>query len=127
LVTTALDERVTFMAAIHPAMCDHSASLKKQACGWPHYFYQKENPDPVKVEVSRYYDGVNFARFIKVPTWFAWGYNDDVVAPTSMFAMYNTLQCKKEFHPYLESGHWWYWEEYQDWSNWLYQQMGIKE
>ncbi|MBQ2507908.1 MAG: acetylxylan esterase [Bacteroidaceae bacterium] len=126
LVTAALDDRVTFIAGIHPAMCDHSASLKKQACGWPHYFYQQENPDPVRVKVSQYYDGVNFARYIKVPAWFAWGYNDDVVSPTSIFAMYNILQCEKEFHPYLESGHWWYWEEYQDWSNWLYRQMGLE-
>ena len=126
LVTAALDKRVTFLAGIHPAMCDHTASLQKQACGWPHYFYQVENPDPQKVKMSAYYDGINFARNITQPAWFAWGYNDEVVAPTSMFAMYNTLQSKKEFHPYLQSGHWWYWEEYADWNNWLWSQMGLK-
>lgn len=39
VVTAALDKRITFYAAIHPAMCDHQAHLKKTAGGWPHYFY----------------------------------------------------------------------------------------
>lgn len=125
LVTAALDKRVTFLAGIHPAMCDHVASLQKQACGWPHYFYQVENPDPQKVKMSAYYDGINFARHIQVPAWFAWGYNDDVVSPTSMFAMYNTLKSQKHYQPYLQSGHWWYWEEYADWNNWLWSQLGL--
>lgn len=125
LVTAALDQRVTFLAAIHPAMCDHVASLKKQACGWPHYFYNVEKPDPVKVQMSAYYDGINFAKHISQPSWFAWGYNDDVVSPTSMFAMYNTLKGQKSFHPYLQSGHWWYWEEYADWNDWMWKQMGL--
>ena len=37
--TAALDKRITFVAAVHPALCDHTASLQGVACGWPHYFY----------------------------------------------------------------------------------------
>ena len=36
LVCAALDSRVTFYGAVHAAMCDHTASLKGVACGWPH-------------------------------------------------------------------------------------------
>lgn len=39
VITAALDPRVTFFAAVHPALCDHEAYIKKRACGWPHYFY----------------------------------------------------------------------------------------
>lgn len=126
LVTAALDKRVTFYACIHPAMCDHSASLKKQACGWPHYFYQQEKPDEKRVTVSQYYDGINFARQITVPGWFSFGYNDDVVAPTSMYAAYNTLTARKEMRPYLETGHYWYQEQYDEWNDWLWKQMGVQ-
>lgn len=126
LVTAALDKRVTFYACIHPAMCDHSASLHKQACGWPHYFYQQEKPDEKRVLVSQYYDGINFARQITVPGWFSFGYNDEVVAPTSMYAVYNTLKAQKEIRPYLETGHYWYQEQYDEWNGWLWKQMGIK-
>lgn len=38
VITAALDSRVTFLAAVHPALCDHEAFFKKRACGWPHYF-----------------------------------------------------------------------------------------
>lgn len=126
LVTAALDNRVTFYACIHPAMCDHTASLKGQACGWPHYFYQQKNPDMNRVAVSRYYDGINFARQIKVPGWFSFGYNDEAVAPTSMYAVYNTLVAEKHIRPYQETGHYWYQEQYDEWNSWLWQQMGLK-
>ena len=36
LVCAALDSRVTCYGAVHAAMCDHTASLHGQACGWPH-------------------------------------------------------------------------------------------
>ncbi|MBP3243854.1 MAG: acetylxylan esterase [Bacteroidaceae bacterium] len=123
-VTAALDSRVTFYAVVHPAMCDHTASLKKQPCGWPHYFYGKKADDK-KVIVSRYYDGINFVRRIKVPGWFSFGYNDDVVAPTSMFAAYNTVSAPKEFKPYLQTGHYWYQEQYDEWNEWMWKQMDL--
>ena len=34
VMTAALDSRVTFYAAVHPALCDHEAYTKKRACGW---------------------------------------------------------------------------------------------
>ncbi len=101
LVTAALDKRVSCYAAIHAALCDHEASLKKVACGWPHYFYDegrqtiKENVDPKLVEQIRYYDGVNFARRITVPGYFSFGYNDNVVPPTSAYGTYNIVKAEK--------------------------------
>ena len=126
IVTAALDKRVTFFAAVHPAMCDLVASLNKRACGWPHYFYQKENPDKTELETTRYYDVVNFAHRLSVPGWFSWGYNDEVCPPTSMYAAYNSVTSPKELHPYLETGHYWYQEQYDEWNKWLWKQMGIK-
>lgn len=82
LALAALDRRVSCYGAVHAAMCDHVASLHKVACGWPHYWYGVEQPDPREVSESAYYDGVNFARCITQPGWFSFGYNDDVVPPT---------------------------------------------
>ena len=100
--------------------------MKEEPCGWPHYFYGQKNPDPKEVETSRYYDGINFARRITVPGWFSFGYNDEVVPPTSAFATYNVAGGKKEIHPYPETGHFWYQEQYDEWNEWLWSQMGIK-
>lgn len=127
LVCAALDSRVTFYGAVHAAMCDHTASLKGVACGWPHYFYcDTKNADPKKIEASRYYDGVNFARRIKCPGWFSFGYNDDVVPPTTAYATYNTVTAPKELHLYQITRHFWVQEQWDEWETWLLKQMKLR-
>ena len=124
VMTAALHPGVTFYAAIHPAMCDHSGHLKKRAGGWPHYFYQ-QSPTEAQRQTAAYYDVVNFARRVKIGGWFSWGYNDEVCPPTSMFSAYNSITAPKEFHPYLETGHFWYQEQYDAWNDWLWKQMNL--
>lgn len=123
LATAALDKRVSCYAPVHAAMCDHEASLKKIACGWPHMFYNVEAPDAAEINCMRYYDGVNFARRITVPGWFSFGYNDDVVAPTSMWATYNAVTGPKQISPYQQTAHFWYEEQYEEWFDFLLKQF----
>lgn len=126
IITAALDSRVTFLAAVHPALCDHEASLKKRACGWPHYFYRNDTPDKQELATARYYDTANFARLLNVPGWYSWGYNDEVCPPTSMYAAYNVITAPKELHPYLETGHYWYQEQWEEWQKWMKEQLTKK-
>lgn len=123
VITAALDPRVTFFAAVHPAMCDHEAYFKKRACGWPHYFRTYGAPNEKELKAVRYYDTVNFARQLRVPGWFSWGYNDEVCPPTSMYAAYNAITSSKELHPYLETGHYWYQEQWDEWLEWIRKQL----
>ena len=128
LATAGIDQRVTFYAPVHAALCDHTNSLKGIACGWPHYFYWNKGKGQEKqIEVSRYYDGVNFARLItdKQTGWFSFGYNDDVVPPTTAWATYNTVKGPKEISPYRATWHFWYQEQWDEWENWLLSQMKI--
>ena len=129
LATAGIDQRVTFYAPVHAALCDHTNSLKGIACGWPHYFYWNKGKGQEKqIEVSRYYDGVNFARLItdKQTGWFSFGYNDDVVPPTTAWATYNMVKGPKEISPYRATWHFWYQEQWDEWENWLLKQMKIK-
>ncbi|MCF0188173.1 MAG: acetylxylan esterase, partial [Bacteroidaceae bacterium] len=126
IVCAALDKRVSCCAPVHPALCDHAASLKKVACGWPHYFYGKDTKSLApQIETAKYYDGANFARRINVPCWFSFGYNDDVVPPTTAYATYNIVSSKKEIHPYPQTAHFWHEEQYAEWIEWLDRQLGI--
>lgn len=127
LACAALDERVSCYAPIHAALCDHTASLEGKPCGWPHYFYKQKNVDSNRVKASAYYDGVNFARRIKVPGWFSFGYNDDVVPPTTSWATYNIVTAPKEIHPYPRTAHFWYQEQYDEWIAWMDKQLGLKQ
>lgn len=129
LATAGLDRRITFYAPVHAALCDHTASLKGVACGWPHYFYRNKGKGMEKqIETSRYYDGVNFARRITNAQtgWFSFGYNDDVVPPTTAWATYNIVKGPKSITPYQQTAHFWYQEQWDEWENWLLTQMNIK-
>ena len=122
--TAALDKRITFLAAVHPALCDHTASLKGVAPGWPQYFYWNKGKGMEKqIETSRYYDGVNFARRVKCPAWVSFGYNDDVVPPTTAYATYNILGGPKTLSVYQQTAHFWYQEQWDEWQDWLKEQM----
>jgi cephalosporin-C deacetylase-like acetyl esterase len=142
LATAGLDKRITFYAPVHAALCDHTNSLKGVACGWPHYFYgskkqeargkkstqtlPKEGSEEKRIEVSRYYDGINFARLItdQQQGWFSFGYNDDVVPPTTAWATYNTVKGPKSISPYQATWHFWFQEQWDEWEAWLLKQMG---
>lgn len=136
LAVAALDKRVTFLGAIHDAMCDYEAEIHGVAGGWPHYFYKEDKSfgaagkeqklseiEKARVEGARYYDGVNFARRITVPAWFSFGYNDEVVPPTSAYGLYNTIKAPKTLSIYQMTGHYWYQEQYDEWQDFLTKQL----
>lgn len=98
LITTGLDSRVTAGAANVPALCDHSGRDFGRPSGWPQLVPVNENGklDPKVLQVSRYYDAANFARYIKVPMIFGVGLIDNTCRPTTVFSAYNMLQGSKK-------------------------------
>ena len=48
---------------------------------------------------------VNFARRVKVPGLYSWGYNDETCPPTSMYSAYNVIPGPKKLLLTLETGH----------------------
>lgn len=108
IVTAALDARVRGLAAYYPALSDVTGYLHNRAGGWPHMF-RAEGPlshrSPDKIDTSRYYDVVNFARRVKVPGIYSWGFNDETCPPTSMYSAYNVIPGPKKLLLALETGH----------------------
>lgn len=96
LITAGLDQRVTACVANHPALADMAGFKAERADGYPHYSKMVGMDTPEKIHTMAYYDVVNFARQITVPTLMTWGYNDDVCPPTTSYAVYNTLACPKD-------------------------------
>ena len=107
IVAAALDPRVQAIAASYPAMSDHLGYLRGRAGGWPHIFADtaRVKAKAEKMETLRYYDVVNFARLLKVPGIYAWGYNDLTVPPTSVYAAFNLITAPKETVIAVETGH----------------------
>jgi cephalosporin-C deacetylase-like acetyl esterase len=118
IITAGLDPRIKFLAAYYPAMCDYAGYLNNRAGGWPHY-YREAKPQPNEVETLAYFDVVNFARRVKAPGWYSWGFNDVTCPPTSMYAAYNVIPGNKELDLYLNTCHWTYPEQRTVGDDWL--------
>ena len=125
-VTAALDSRVKWLALGCPALCDLTGYLHDRAGGWPHLFNQANiafNGKEDKIETSKYYDVVNFARLVKIPGFYSWGLNDTTCPPTSMYAAYNVIDAPKELKLYLDARHWIYPEQREKTYNWLAERL----
>ena len=126
IVTAALDSRVKWLGAFYPALSDVTGYLHGRAGGWPHLFNKDNivfNSSKEKIETCSYYDVVNFARRLKVPGIYSWGYNDETCPPTSMYAAYNVITSPKSLYLALETGHWTYPEQDQKVTAWLVEKL----
>jgi len=126
IVTASLDARVKFLASFYPALSDLTGYLKGRAGGWPHYLDSANrvvNDTKEKLKTLGYYDVVNFARQLKVPGVYSWGFNDETCPPTSLYAAYNVIQAPKELYLALETGHWTYKEQNEFIGQWLEERL----
>lgn len=98
IIAAGLDRRVTQCVANHPALSDMAGYAAKGGTGgYPHFCRQPQilsNKDCLNT--LAYFDVVNFARYVKAPTYLTWGYNDVTCPPTTSYAVWNTLKCTKE-------------------------------
>lgn len=98
IIAAGLDSRVAQCVANHPALSDMAGYAAKGGTGgYPHFCRQPQilsNKDCLNT--LAYFDVVNFARYVKAPTYLTWGYNDVTCPPTTSYAVWNTLKCTKE-------------------------------
>lgn len=108
IVAGGLDDRVTFIGAGVPAMCDHTGLLRKRLSGWPKVIpldQATQKPDPQVAEMSRYFDGVNFASRYHGEAIFSVGFVDMVCPPSSVYSAYNQLRGEKRIINEPKMGH----------------------
>lgn len=133
IVTAALDPRVQALAAQFPAYCDVTGYLHGRAGGWPHMMRgdaktgaKSVHATPEKIATTSYYDTVNFAKRLKVPGHYTWGYNDETCPPTSIFAAYNSITAPKELVLALEANHPIIPEQTERIQAWIGARLGLK-
>lgn len=126
IVTAGLDSRIKGLVSFYPALCDLTGYLNGRAGGWPHMFRDTNNKisnTPQKIETSKYYDVVNFARQVKVPGFYSWGFNDVTCPPTSMYSAYNVISAPRTLFLVEETGHWTYPEQWEKAWEWTFNQF----
>lgn len=108
LAAAGLDERVSFICSGVPAGCDHTGSAANRIAGWPKIVPNdaEGKPDTTAMEVSRYFDCVNFATRAKCRgAAVTVGFIDTTCPPTSVYAAYNALTIPKAMHADVLAGH----------------------
>lgn len=111
IVTTALDSRIKFLSSFYPALCDMTGFNFGRAGGWPKLFspsdISKLTVEPeIACQTMAYYDVVNFARMIKVPGFYSFGYNDNTCPPTTVSTALNVITAPKVIEITPVSAHW---------------------
>ncbi len=126
IVTAALDKRVICLSSFYPALCDVTGYLFGRAGGWPHAFNKPSFVTKDKVETSKYYDVVNFAKSLTVPGFYTFGFNDESCPPTSVYSAYNSIKAPKTLLIAKEMAHASTSEQQNKSNEFLYSQLNVK-
>ena len=117
LYMAGLNTNVTAAIATVPSFCDllngHWSSLIME-------------PREASVAMLKYYDAVNFARFIRCPIVVGVGLLDSSSNPGGVYAAYNAIEAPKKIIACPLQGHGQLTQEYRDYTErWLNGQLGI--
>lgn len=97
IALAGLESCFTAATVLVPAGCDQTASLIGRGMPWP-YWLANAPPDQTDAlaKTSRYYDAMNFASLVHVPTLVGIGLIDQTSTPSGDFAMVNHLAGPRE-------------------------------
>jgi cephalosporin-C deacetylase len=126
IVTAGLDNRINYLVSYYPALSDLTGYLHGRAGGWPHLFKNTFTNQPEKIATSAYYDVVNFARQVKVPGLYSFGFNDNVCPPTSIYSAINVIPGDTEISLYKDAAHWMYPEQSGEGDQWMFDKLGVR-
>jgi cephalosporin-C deacetylase-like acetyl esterase len=101
LVTAALNPKISAVVVHVPAGADAAAALHGRDAGYP--FWDSTNPRVM--ETAPYFDVVNFASRVRVPSMVAMGFLDRVAPSIGIWTAFNQLAGPKEAVPLVDAAH----------------------
>lgn len=113
LVAAALNPKIQKVATIFPFLCDFRRVLEMGNTSEAYdelfrYFKFHDTYHETEEEIFAtlsYIDVKNLAHRITAPVMMITGLEDTVCHPATQFAMYNRLECEKEYYLIPEYGH----------------------
>jgi cephalosporin-C deacetylase-like acetyl esterase len=101
LVMAGLSSKITATVVNVPAGSDANAALRGRMAGYPNW----DSTNPTVMETARYFDVVNFASHITVPSLLAMGFIDEVTPAIGIWTTFNQIAGPKEAVPMIDSPH----------------------
>ncbi|HWB54198.1 MAG TPA: acetylxylan esterase [Tepidisphaeraceae bacterium] len=101
LCVAGLNKKVTDVIVNEPAGCDTNGPLHGRQSSYPNF----PSDNPQIMLTSLYFDPINFAPNITVPTLVAMGFVDTTAAPAGIWTAFNEIKGPKEAVPMIDSPH----------------------
>jgi lysophospholipase L1-like esterase len=101
LCAAGLNPRVTGLIVNEPSGADGNGPLHGRAAGYPRW----NADDPKIMHTALYFDTVNCAAHIKVPSLVSMGFIDTTAPPVGIWTALNQIQGPKEAAPMIDSPH----------------------
>ena len=101
LCAAGLNPRVTALVVNEPAGADSNGPLHGRASGYPNW----PADDPQIMRTALYFDTVNCAMHIKVPSLVAMGFVDTIAPPVGIWSAFNQIRSRKLAVPMIDSAH----------------------
>lgn len=107
LAAAGLDQRVSAVVALVPAMCDFAGPVVKRSGGWPQPIGREVESEQARkiIDAVRYCDNVNLAKRSRARTLIFVGLIDTTCSPPGIFATYNQLPGEKRIYVYPHKPH----------------------
>ncbi len=101
LCVAGLNDKVTGLIVNEPAGADSNGPLHGRAAGYPNW----PADNPRIMSTARYFDTVNCAAHIRVPSLVSMGFVDTIAPPVGIWAAFNQIRAPKEAVPMIDSPH----------------------
>ena len=120
----ALHPATSCVVSWEPALSDHFGGQEGRQAGWPQVLANVSEADRKNYEAMLgYFDVVNFARKLKVPTVMAVGFIDSTCSPSSVYAVYNVIDAPKKMWNCPGYGHWISSEAHDNSRDWMHRMI----
>ncbi|HEY6452818.1 MAG TPA: acetylxylan esterase [Steroidobacteraceae bacterium] len=101
LCAAAFDSRVSAVIVNEPSGADSNGETSGRATGYPNW----PSDDPRSLRTALYFDTVNCAPRITVPSLVAMGFIDTTAPPAGIWTAFNQIRGPKEAVPMVDSPH----------------------
>jgi cephalosporin-C deacetylase-like acetyl esterase/lysophospholipase L1-like esterase len=101
LCAAGLNHKVTALVVNEPSGADSNGPLHARAAGYPNW----PADDPQIMRTALYFDTVNCAAHITVPSLVAMGFVDTIAPPVGIWTAFNQIRAPKQAAPMIDSPH----------------------
>jgi Acetyl xylan esterase (AXE1)/Secretion system C-terminal sorting domain len=108
ILAAGIDQRISLLVNVFPALCAHPNLKYDKPSGFPSYWHLAPNigiDQNIVMNTVKYYDAVTAAKRFTGVSWTMVGYRDEICNPATVLEAYNQLKGQKIITHFIQSSH----------------------